>query len=382
MWIPINYENTCKKCANKTSDQLKFLKETEPEKWGDFVLAENKFTQNYAIPRDTAEFVDTTLKYISDPKQVNLFLEQYDWATRWFKSWTLSLFPSYHIRNKVGNLWNNFVMGVDIKSYKDALKFQTGITAGEKGWIEGVYLSGTRKKERISYEQLRNMVEEYGVTGRGLFTADIETSLIAEMGQAKWLTLSADNKAILIGKRVGEAVENNARLANFIDGLRKGLTPADAAKRVKKALFDYGDLTKTEQEVFKRIFPFYTWTRKNIPYQLEMMVKHPGKYKAIDTTRMEFEARLGEEDPNEQFIGGWMLANYPAKIKLDSEGNPKYFMLGGWWAGADLWKLGAQPTKLVTDLLHPLLKVMYETTNPDEDGYITDLFSGKKLHPE
>ena len=39
-----------------------------------------------------------------------MFLEQYDDLTRWWKSWTLSIFPSYHIRNAVGNTWNNFVV--------------------------------------------------------------------------------------------------------------------------------------------------------------------------------------------------------------------------------------------------------------------------------
>ena len=40
-------------------------------------------------------------------------------------------------------------------------------------------------------------------------------------------------KQLNIGKRIGEALENNARIANFLDGLNKGLTPTEAAARVK-----------------------------------------------------------------------------------------------------------------------------------------------------
>jgi hypothetical protein len=113
------------------------------------------------------------------------------------------------------------------------------------------------------------------------------------------------------------------------------------------------------------------------------MIQHPGKYKAIDTLRQEVEAAVGKSDPNEKYISEWMLANYPTKVKVE-DGKARYFLLGGWWAGADLWKLGSQPTKLVTDLLHPTLKIGLEmlTGELDDEGYVTDLFSGQKLHPE
>ena len=379
----MDYDNV----VSITDDALKYLKSSKhgdealQNKWLGYEVTTNEFTRGYALPKEIMDFVETSFKTINGPKEINKFLTHYDEMTRWFKSWTLSIFPSYHVRNKVGNMWNNHVMGVELKSYKDALKIQTNLANGTEGFID-IYVSGKRAKERISYTKFQELLDKHGVIGRGLFTADIETSLIQEMGKAKWLTLSADNKAIAIGKKVGENVENNARIANFLHHLRKGDTPADAAKQVQIALFDYADLTNFEQDVMKRIFPFYTWSRKNIPFQLQQMIKHPGKYKAVETLRRDLEAVISPEDENEKYLSTWMLANYPAKVKIDSDGNPKYFMLGGWWAGADVWKLGSSPTKLVTDLLHPVLKVLYEQAGADEDGYITDTFSGQKLHPE
>ena len=39
-------------------------------------------------------------------------------------------------------------------------------------------------------------MDEEGVIGRGFMSMDIETTLRSEMGDARWLTLSRENKAI------------------------------------------------------------------------------------------------------------------------------------------------------------------------------------------
>ena len=378
---------------------LQFLKEKDPGTWQFFDVSKNPLTEGFVMDRDIIKFVDDNINAIHNPKEVNAFLNKWDQVTGWWKSWTLSVFPSYHFRNSVGNMWNNFVVGVEPKFYKEAYKFQDA-TAGSR-YIDNSGVGGadafpnpaggldkaydafkTKNGTEYTYTQLRDLMDEHGVVGRGFMSMDIETTLRSEMGDARWFTLTRENKAIEIGKRTGEVLENNARIANFMDGLDKGLTPAEAAARVKKTLFDYSDLTKAEQEVAKRIMPFYTWSRKNIPFQIEQMVRHPGKYKAIDTLRQEVEAAVSKEDPNEKYLASWMMENYPTKVRVNEEGNPEYFIMGGWLPAADVWKLGAAPKRVVVDNLHPALKVLYEMTSADEKGYVTDLFTGQKLHPE
>ena len=55
-----------------------------------------------------------------------------------------------------------------------------------------------------------------------------------------------------------------------------------AADVVDKLLFDYSDVTKFETQVMKRIFPFYTWLRKNIPLQLELLAEKPQRYARLN----------------------------------------------------------------------------------------------------
>ena len=57
---------------------------------------------------------------------------------------------------------------------------------------------------------------------------------------------------------------------------------------MNKLLFDYSDVTKFESQVMKRIFPFYTWLRKNIPLQLELLAEHPQRYARLDRIMKAF----------------------------------------------------------------------------------------------
>jgi len=105
-------------------------------------------------------------------------------------------------------------------------------------------------------------------------------------------------------RRFGTAVENNARIALFIDQIKKGADFDSAALTVKKFLFDYGDLTIFEKSVMKRIVPFYTWLRKNIPLMLEQVVKQPGKFVAPLHLKESIETISPAQE--ELFLPDWL----------------------------------------------------------------------------
>jgi hypothetical protein len=95
--------------------------------------------------------------------------------------------------------------------------------------------------------------------------------------------LSLNNKSLWAGVTRASSIfnrflENNAKDALALDVLLKGGSARDATRVVNKFLFDYGDLSPQEAQLFKKFVPFYTWVRKNLPLQLEQMVKQPVKY--------------------------------------------------------------------------------------------------------
>lgn len=78
-----------------------------------------------------------------------------------------------------------------------------------------------------------------------------------------------------LGSAIGRSVENQARISNFIANTKKTLSFDIAAEHVQKFLFNYNDLTQTQKSWMRLIFPFFTWTQKNVALQLQMMKEKP-----------------------------------------------------------------------------------------------------------
>jgi hypothetical protein len=68
---------------------------------------------------------------------------------------------------------------------------------------------------------------------------------------------------------------------------RQGRSVDDAIQEVNRYHFDYADLSEFELKL-KRVIPFYVWTRKNFPLQIENMILQPGKYNAYNHVRNSF----------------------------------------------------------------------------------------------
>lgn len=68
------------------------------------------------------------------------------------------------------------------------------------------------------------------------------------------------------------------RFGTYLDGIKRYNDPTFALDRANLLHFDYADLSDAEQTI-RRLVPFYTWTRHNVPTQLRAMFLDPGKMK-------------------------------------------------------------------------------------------------------
>ena len=115
------------------------------------------------------EVADYITRYIDKtrPKNISKFLDTYDsWLQTWKKG-TLLPIPGFHVRNAFDNAWKNFLGDVNMGSYKDLAKLETGA-------VDEIV---TETGEKITKEQFDDMLTEYGITDSGFVMKNVGDSL-------------------------------------------------------------------------------------------------------------------------------------------------------------------------------------------------------------
>ena len=293
---------------------------------------------------------------------IKKFLQKYDEVQNMWKLSVTSLWPSFHARNAVSNVWLGWLGGnKSLGNYQIANKLQWyghNLKAGKDVAKVG---DKTIKLGNFNWKisQLWEEAGKSGVVGTGWFGGDFLKKLaISKKDLSTYTNLP---------RRFGTAVENNARISLFVDRLAKGDDITSAAKHTKKFLFDYGDLTQIERKGFKRAVPFYTWMRKNIPLQLEQIAKQPGKYAAMTHGQKAVESMTPAME--EKYLPHWMK-NEEMYIRLP--GN-KYFNPDLPFQDLAKLTLSDRTIKEIVNPITPLVKGVMEIAAN------RDIFRGKPL---
>jgi hypothetical protein len=171
------------------------------------------------------------------------------------------------------------------------------------------------------------------------------------------------------GRALGEQIENHAKLTNFVAWMERGLTPQQAALRVQRALFDYSQLAPFERDVMRRLFPFYTWTSKNLRHQIEQLGKHPGRIAAT--------LKVSDQDqgPEREMLPEYLRGDF--KIKLRDEGKLTYVtgldLPFGSAVEAIMGTTGRNTFRQISSSLSPVMKMFVEL------GQGRDFWTGRSL---
>ena len=298
------------------------------------------------------QIIDETYQRLTNNESVATALKAYDKVLGVWKAQVL-VAPSYHVRNEVGNLWNNYLAGTSPLDYATAAKVQQGVLTG---------------KMDDATKALVTEMEQQGVIGSGWYGKDITQNIADEIGGASWNPLSQRFGAYRANRAVGTTFEDNARIAHYLSKRREGYNAVEAAKSVEKFLFDYGDLTWIEQNVMKRILPFYTWSRKNIPLQLEQFVKNPGRFAATAKIQKNVEDQVRK--PEERYLSEYVKNNSPMRIRTNKDGSTEYLLLGQWLPAAQAIQFLSQPQDEILRGISPMVTIPSDMIN--NKSFFTD----------
>ncbi len=390
-----------------------------------FVESTNPQLKGWLLPEPIVKHLDDTLKFLTNEETMRGFVKFYDKLLNIWKVNVTGMFPAFHTRNFIGGTFNNWLAGIKVTDNLDAWKILQG---------DDIVIK-TKIGTKYTGKQVLDLAERYGVRGQpGMMDVYRQVERTIEEITAKNIKrigLKASNAP----RAVMEFVEDRLRLPLFINRLKKGYSPAEAAKDVFRFHFDYmpeTGFTNFERIFMKRIIPFYTWTRNNIPLQLEMMMRQPGKYAGLEKLRYAIMGKEGEEEMKwlpewmqEMFIfklpglkddlgrSLWMQLDLPIedinKLPISSSGireiasmlSPflkfpiERYMNRNFYFGGDIWNPDLprelQTTKTIEQLKHlpnPIKKflnfreVKYRDWRyPDEKRFITRYeMDARKLH--
>lgn len=334
---------------------------------------------------EVASALEKTSQVFSHDPTTREFLKLFDKVQAKWKFLATAPNPGFQIRNAISDVFMNYLDGVvNPKRYQDAIDALSALNH-EKAAVKNL-LKDT-KFGNLTGEDLFQLYEAQGLRS-GYFHA--------ETGVAENALGGKFSQTIRKGS---EAREDWTRMAHFIDALEKEIpksktideAAAAAAGRVKRFNFDYQDLTNFERKFMKRVIPFYTFMRKNVPLQLEMLVTRPGRVVQVPVLERAISQALNGGDPMAQdslpgitnVVPQWLRDLYPMQVSPETPTSDATFIspdlpyeqpaqfLGGFSRSPGEGQ--SQLLRQITGALTPALKA------PIEYGIQEDIATGAPL---
>lgn len=249
-------------------------------------------------------------------------LNVYDKFLIIYKMWNSAINPGFHFQNSASNAFQIYMSNSD--AFLNPKKYKQAIDIFNNSNSSKTIKMGDRE---ITYKHIRELSEQYGLLDNTFFKKDVRFgvedggALKKKFGVSGKIDPTDINEFVpyKVGARVGSEIEGVQRLVLFVDCLENGSTIEEAISTVNKFLFDYSDLTQFEKDYMKRIIPFYTFMRKNVPLQLEMMIDNPNLYRNVDKGFDEWEAMSGDDYVPDSQRNEWRKDSIQMPFKIDGE---------------------------------------------------------------
>lgn len=243
-----------------------------------------------------AEFVQNVHR-LQEPavvRELNMFLGQY---TRFFKAYA-TLSPGFHVRNSISNGFMLFAAGGNARYLTEGLQMSRSLNEASRAgksveqWIESLPI-GKQVNARIA-------VRASFASGGG--------NAADNLRQLYMSGRMINNPLTRGSKGLGQWIEGHSRFMLAYDGAMQGMDFNTSAARVQRFLIDYEDVSTLDKSL-RQIIPFWMWTSRNMPMQIQNIWLNPRAYQVYGNAKRNFRNdQEGDVVPVwMQEMGAWKL---------------------------------------------------------------------------
>ncbi len=374
--------------------------------------------EGWIIPDELQTLIDgrmRAIEHLSTDEGIRGFMSVAHKIRRVYSAWTLTPFPSYHFRNLASDLMLGYQAGLNPANPAKWERFMASgdlirlASRNDPGRF-GAFVDNLKRKypgqvpDDINPERLRGIMRSQGVidvSPRDLedFRPVRETQrfkLPEEFSIERWSRVwdEYDHPFLKWGMEQGSKVNDFTRGALFMDKLEESLQHGvrwqqalkNAEETVARHLLDYRDLLPFERQYARLAVPFYTWSAKNIPNQIQTMITDPGRYAYLERAYFGawngFDGEFLPEDVPE-----WMQLNLglPLRKITKADGDVEYAVAipTGWAPASDVVQFahafrrnretGKRGATNFLSMLAPWFRQLFEQV------YNIDTFTGRAI---
>jgi hypothetical protein len=341
------------------SNHYTFLKDSGDSLDG--VVQKEEIGGQYLVTKQAKQLLDRYQRLNTD-EGTKAFLKAFDSIQSFWKRGTLFSL-GYHIRNMAGALFNNYVGGMNSL---DLVKYTSQATNDVQKALRGQESKLFReyREQGLGSSSLSNV--EFAKAGE-----EPEKAVEKTVKKLSRTTLGQKVKDKVFSpfetsREIGDTMDQVNRFALYKWAKDKGMSPEQAAAKVREVQFDYSKLTPFEQNVVVRVLPFYRWMKNNIPFQIRQFINDPRKYGYMNKARLNAQDVVGLDENN---VPDYMKESFAVPI-YGNKGKGKFLGLN--LPLGDLTKLST-PGKTLVDSFTPILKT------PAELALNYNMFRGKPI---
>lgn len=280
-----------------SADDVAVLKEAGEELADDLVEFKIPKLGTFFAPKAVKDEIAGAGIRLNDPDALG---KVFDDLNRWWKSQVTAALPGglpFAARNARTNVMLMWLSGTNVPKYmREGLKLQRAVQRVYKAHAADVADLGVEAamQRHLGFRDFTvwDHARKSGIIGDGFYAVDLggggaaaakgemagRNAAVRGVKRAARFGFGTKGTLAVKGRAMNNAVEQHARLSQFLADVDR-LGDLDAAtRRTQDVLFDYSALTPTEQKIKRYSMSFYTFARKNIPGQVRRFVEAPGRF--------------------------------------------------------------------------------------------------------